>query len=132
MANSPPLLVHIQQRTMVPIRVDIPEVSKVFVYLHVNLRDRNYQRTHAGECVRNSMFELPCHNMVRSIGFEQKVHLRPWTMDSTDGLHFNANMNFRVDALQEQFANLCMSGDFGCVSVRYGVLRNSRPLDCLP
>ena len=143
MANSPSLLVDIQQFTMVPIRVDIPEVLNGFVYLLVSLRAKNYRTTYVGDCVSNLLAELSCHNSGAVEGITQKVHLRPWTIAAfafnfpnddyrillKDRLHFHANMNFRIDVLQDEFANLCMSGEFGCVSfVRCGVLRRSIPL----
>ena len=142
MANSPSLLADIQQFTMVPIRVDIPEVSNGFVYLLVSLRAKGYRTTYVGECVSCLLVELSRHNSGVMEGITQKLHLRPWTIAAfafnfpndhsrillKDRLHFNADMNFRADVLQNEFANLCMSGEFGCVSfVRCGFLRESRP-----
>ena len=143
MVSVPCLLTDVKQLSMAPIRIDIPDVTYGFVYLLVSLKSKNYRTTFVGETDGNLLRELGRHNSGAIQGITRNLHLRPWAIAAfaynfpdddnrvflKDKLQFNADMNFRVDTMQDEFANLCLSGAFGCVHfARCGILRSMNSL----
>ena len=78
--TSPGVSIDLPQFSIRPIRMEIPAVTKGFVFLLVSLRVARFNTCFVGETSESLLKELSLHNSGGGNCLTAKKHLRPWSV----------------------------------------------------